>query len=157
MEDIEDYDESVEEKPTKRKYNMSQEAREARLKNLAKGQQILKEKREKAKAKKKQQIEIQHDDTDESDEDESDEDLEEFIVKKKKAKSKLDKLEKSKPIKGDRTKYLEREINELKKLLKQKPTINKTIVNLPNQNGGQSKDNPAAETIKARLFNMYSK
>lgn len=134
---------SIEKPALKRQYKMTAEARESRIRNLALGREKLKAKRDKQQAKKKSRV-VVHEDSD-SDSDTSSE--EEYVIKKKNH----DKKQKG----GSSLDALQNEIQNLKKMLKKKTVVNKTIVQMPQQHEVKQEDPKAADNIRQRLFRMY--
>lgn len=128
----------------KRQYKMTAESREARIRNLALGREKLKAKREKQQAKKKSRVVVHEDEQSDSD---VSSDEEEYIIKKK-------SHNKPKHKGGSSLDALQSEIQNLKKMLKKKTVVNKTIVQMPS-NDTQPKENPKADNIKRALFKMY--
>jgi hypothetical protein len=127
----------------KRQYKMTAEARESRIKNLALGREKLRAKREKLQAKKKAQV-VVHEEED-SDSSESDE---EYVIKKR-----IHDRPKQKG--GASLDALQDEIQNLKKMLKKKTVVNKTIVQMPSVAEKSTKEDEKTEAMRQRLFKMY--
>lgn len=145
-EDIVDDPIDTMEKPVlKRQYKMTAEARESRIKNLALGREKLKAKREKLQAKKKSRI-VVHEQEESSDSSSSDD--EEYIIKKK-------NHTKTKQKGGSSLEDLQHEILNLKKMLKNKKVVNKTIVQMPQLEKSEPRDDDKAEAVRKRIIRMY--
>jgi hypothetical protein len=146
-EDIVDDPIDTMEKPVlKRQYKMTAEARESRIKNLALGREKLKAKREKLQAKKKSRI-VVHEQEESSDSSSSDDD-DEYIIKKK-------NHTKTKQKGGSSLEALQHEILNLKKMLKNKKVVNKTIVQMPQLEKSETRDDDKAEAVRKRIIRMY--
>lgn len=136
-------------KSVRKKYNLSAEAKEARIRNLALGRQKLQAKREKKKLKKQSKMEFLNES--ESDSSSSDDDFD-YSAKLKKSKQKIKDMDPLEAVKA--------ELAMVKKMLaKNKKVVNKTVLQLPQQQApiqvSQPVENQTAENIKKRLFSMY--
>ena len=130
---------------TKKKYNLTEKARQSRLANLAKGRAKLLEKRKKKQEKKKSKIEIVDSDSSDSSDDE------EYIIKKSKKNIKKGNV--------SEVEALKLEMMALKKhLMKSKMAKHKTVIQMapqpqqPQQGGEVNKEQ---QNIKKKIFNMY--
>lgn len=140
---IEDQELNLEKPALKRQYKMTAEARESRIRNLALGREKLRAKREKLQAKKKAQVVVHEEE--ESDSSESDE---EYVIRKR-------NHDKPKQKGGASLDALQSEIQNLKKLLKKKTVVNKTIVQMPSVAEKPPKEDEKVEAMRQRLFKMY--